>query len=81
MSLRSIELRLAAVERMLTPTRAAPQVVIVHGGIRGQELSFATAGGHRWDRLPDESLPTFRSRVIALATRAREPWVIVRGLP
>jgi hypothetical protein len=79
--MRSLQRRLVAVERQLTPPHAKPQVIEVREGLNDGDPTFAKAGGLRWERAPSEPFAAFRSRVVADATAAAEPFIILGGLP
>jgi hypothetical protein len=78
---RTIERRLAALERRLMPPPAAPQVIIIRRVIDDGDPTFATVGGVRWERAPAESVTEFEARVIAAAAATGERRVIIGGLP
>jgi hypothetical protein len=77
----ALERRLVAVERLLMPTSARPLVVIVRGGSRSGNPTFAIARGLRWERAPGESFADFKSRAVDEAAAAGECFVVIRGLP
>ena len=74
----SLELRVASIERRLHVH--GPRLVVVEGGFPG-EPAFASSGPeHRWERQQGEPLSAFEARVMASATQARLPFVILGGL-
>jgi len=75
----SLRSRLAAVERRLAPLRETPVVIVIRGGLHANDPAFATAGGQRWERAPDESFAVFKMRALAEATAAGESFLIVAG--
>lgn len=77
MSLRS---RLAAVERQLAPLGETPLVIVIRGGLHANDPMHATAGEHRWERAPDESLAAFKARALAEAIAAGEEFLVIAGL-
>jgi hypothetical protein len=78
---KAIERRLVAAEQQLTPPRAMPQVILIRGGLHGDDPTFATAGDLRRERAPNESFVAFRARAVTAATTADEPFIVFGGLP
>jgi hypothetical protein len=83
--------RLDALERRLNAERAAGTlptgitllIIVVSGGmpsISGEPL-FAIAGAHQWIRSEGEGLDEFADRARAGAREAKEPLLLIGGLP
>jgi len=78
--MRDLQRRLAAIEKRLAPHHGEAQVIEVRGGLH-DDPHFASAGELRWQRVPNESYASFRSRVVGEARAAVEPFIVIGGLP
>jgi hypothetical protein len=62
------------------PDRDAEREVIVITGGLPPEARAAQDGDVRWTRREGETLEAFKARVLAAATEAGEPFVVIGGL-
>jgi hypothetical protein len=58
---KTIERRLAAAERRLTPGHDL-EIIIIRGGLRGGDPTCCTVGNVSLDRAPSESFAAFKAR-------------------
>lgn len=77
--MRTIKRRLTAAEHQLGRQHVR-HIVIIAGGLPG-EISFARAGGFRWQRGMEEPCEAFEKRVKADPKMARTNLIVFGGLP
>jgi hypothetical protein len=76
--------RLARIELWLGPPLSddvEPQVIRIGGGVAGEEFMHATAGRLYFRRGLHEAQEDFEERVWFAAIEAREPVLVIGGLP
>ena len=79
--MKSIERRLAAIERQMTPPAPTILEIVIRGGLTPGVAPIASFGSNRWEAAPDELFEAFRARAVAAARAAGERSLIFGGLP
>ena len=64
-----------------SPRQPDVQLVLIHGGLPGAELTVARTGDVSWLRAAEETLAEFTDRVRDEAEAIGEPFAVIGGLP
>jgi hypothetical protein len=78
---KTIQRRLAALERQLKPSTSDVIEIVITGGLPDPQRMRAEFGGHAFLCEPDEPFEVFRARARAAAHAEGASFVVYGGLP
>ena len=78
---KSIERRLAAIEKRLKPPACPIVEIIIRGGFTPGTTPIASFGAHKWETAPDETFEAFRARAKATAEAEGLTHIVFGGMP